>query len=277
MIGRYFFGALVVAILLAFASFTAVAQVGELRGHVWMQQADGQKVPLADAQIDVFRTDMTAKYNTKTNKKGEFVFAGLPFVGTYTVAVSHPTAQPNFLSGVKVGREIPADIVVQPGDGKRFTADELKNATGATPTGGSSGGNSSGGAPKGESAEDKAKREELIKKNKEIEESNKKITEANATVNRTFKAGNEALTAASAALKAKNSDEAIARYTDAITQYSEGLTADPEQPALLTNRALALKGRGVEKYNNSIKLSGTDEAGAKSAREAAQADFKAAV
>ena len=73
MIGRYFFGALMVATLLAFASMTAVAQVGELRGHVWMQQADGQKVPLADAQIDVFRMDMSAKYNTKTNKKGEFV------------------------------------------------------------------------------------------------------------------------------------------------------------------------------------------------------------
>src|SRR3569832_7327 len=70
MIGKHFFGALAVAILVASASLTAVAQVGELRGHVWIQQADGQKVPLADAQIDVFRTDMSAKYNTKTNKKG---------------------------------------------------------------------------------------------------------------------------------------------------------------------------------------------------------------
>ena len=94
MIGRYFYGALAVAILVASASMTTFAQVGELRGHVWMQQADGQKVPLADAQIDVFRTDMSGKYNTKTNKKGEFVFAGLPFIGTYTVAASHPTAPP---------------------------------------------------------------------------------------------------------------------------------------------------------------------------------------
>src|SRR4026209_855395 len=107
MIGKHFFGALAVAILVASASLTAVAQVGELRGHVFMQQADGQKVPLADAQIDVFRTDVKGEYKTKTNKKGEFVFAGLPFVGIYTVAASHPTAQPNFITGVRVGKDIP--------------------------------------------------------------------------------------------------------------------------------------------------------------------------
>ncbi len=132
MIGRYFFGALAVAILLRSASMTTFAQVGELRGHVWMQQADGQKVPLADAQIDVFRTDMTAKYNTKTNKKGEFVFAGLPFIGTYAVAASHPTAAPNWVPGVKAGRDIPCEITVTPGDGKRLTFEEIKAAGGGS-------------------------------------------------------------------------------------------------------------------------------------------------
>src|SRR5215213_1772067 len=138
MIGKHFFGALAVAILVASASLTAVAQVGELRGHIWMQQADGQKVPLADAQIDVFRTDMSAKYNTKTNKKGEFVFAGLPFIGTYTVAASHPTAAPNFVPGVKAGREIPVDITLGAGNGKRLTYEEIKAAGGTTaaPSGG---------------------------------------------------------------------------------------------------------------------------------------------
>jgi hypothetical protein len=63
MISRYFYGALVVAIVVASASLTTFAQVGELRGKVVMQQADGQKVPLPGAQIDVFRTDMQAKYD----------------------------------------------------------------------------------------------------------------------------------------------------------------------------------------------------------------------
>src|SRR5262245_9577577 len=140
MIHRYFFPAFAVGVLVAFAAVTTSAQVGELRGHVFMQQADGQKVPLADAAIDVFRTDVAAKYNTKTNKKGEFVFAGLPFIGTYTVAASHPTARPNFVTGVKVGRDTPYDIVLTPGDGKRLTLDELKNAT-------AGGGGGGGAAP----------------------------------------------------------------------------------------------------------------------------------
>src|SRR6185295_5978492 len=128
MIGKHFFGALAVAILVASASLTAVAQVGEMRGHVWMQQADGQKVPLADAQIDVFRTDMKAEYHTKTNKKGEFVFAGIPFIGTYTVAASHPTGAPNFQPGVKAGRDIDVDLTLSAGNGRRLTFDEIKSA-----------------------------------------------------------------------------------------------------------------------------------------------------
>ncbi len=274
MIGRYFFGALAVAILLASAAVTTLAQVGELRGHVWMQQADGQKVPVADAAIDVFRTDLNAKYNTKTNKKGEFVFAGLPFIGVYTVAASHPSAQPNFVPNVRVGREIPCEITVTPGDGKRLTFEEIKNAGGASSNPNST--PASGGSTGGESAADKAKREELLRKNAEIEASNKKITDANATIARTFKAGNEALSAANLASRSNNTDQAILKYTEALTQYDEGLAADPEQPAILTNKAAALKGRGVERYNATVKSKTLDDAARTAALETAKADFKAA-
>ena len=271
MISKYFYGVLAVAILVA-ASTTAVAQVGELRGQIWMEK-DGQKVPLAEAQIDVFRTDMNGKYNTKTNKKGEFVFAGLPFVGTYTVAASHPTAAPNWMPGVKAGRDVPVEMTLTPGDGKRLTFDEIKAAGGATPT--TTAASGSGSAPK-ESSEEKAKREELIKKNKEIEEKNKKITEANEIISRTFKAGNDALAAASAASKAKNSDEAIKQYTAAMTSYDEGLAADPDQPAILTNKAIAVKGRGVEKFNSALTAKNLDDAGKTAALQAAKDDFKTA-
>lgn len=268
MISKYFYGALAVAVLIASASLTTFAQVGELRGHVWIQQADGQKVPLADAQIDVFRTDMSAKYQTKTNKKGEFVFAGLPFIGTYTVAASHPTAAPNFVPGVKAGREIPCEITVTPGDGKRLTFEEIKAAggTSAAPP---------GAAPAAESAADKAKREELMKKNAEIEAGNKKITEANEVISRTFKAGNEALTAANLASKNKQSDDAIQKYTEAVAQYDQGLAADPDQPAILTNKAVALKARGVERFNAAV-TSKSDDAAKSAALQAAKDDFKAA-
>ena len=267
MIHKYLVGIMAVAIL-ALASVPACAQVAELRGHVLIQQADGQKVPLADAQIDVFRTDLVAEYHTKTNKKGEWVFAGLPFIGTYTVAASHPTAAPNFIPGVKVGRGQDVDVVVTPGNGRRLTADEVKKAIGG-PSGGASGGGS-------ESAANKAKREELMKKNAEIEASNKKITEANEVIARTFKAGNEALLAAGTASKANNSDQAIQKYTEAAAQFDEGLTADPDQPALLTNKAVALKGRGVERYNATVRSKTLDDAGRNAGLEEAKKDFKAA-
>src|SRR4029450_10370447 len=128
MIHKNTLGVIVAAMVLAFAAVTTFAQVGELRGHVLMQQADGSTAPLADAQIDVFRTDVKGDYHTKTSKKGEFVFAGLPFVGEYTIVASHPTASPNWLSKFKVGRGVMADITVTPGDGRRPTIDDLKNA-----------------------------------------------------------------------------------------------------------------------------------------------------
>ncbi len=273
MIGKYIYGALAVAILIASASLTTFAQVGEMRGQVWMQPAGGgEKVPLADAQIDVFRTDMTGSYKTKTNKKGEYVFAGLPFVGTYTVAASHPTAAPNFLPGCKAGREVPCDITLTPGDGKRLTFEEIKAAGGGSanpPAASGSSGNS-------ESSADKAKREELEKRNKEIDASNKKISEANEVIARTFKAGNEALQAGTVASKSQNSDDAIQKFTMAVASYDEGLAADAEQPAILTNKAVALKARGVERFNAAVRSKNLDDAGKSAMLQSAKDDFKQA-
>lgn len=269
MISKYFYGALAVAILVASASITTFAQTGELRGTVVIE-TDGQKAPLADAQIDVFRTDMKGEYKTKTNKKGEFVFAGLPFVGTYTVAASHPTAAPNWVGGVKAGRDIPVQITVTPGDGKRFTYDEIKSGGGGSATPAPTGGGSK------ESGVDKAKAEEMRKKNEEIAAANKKITDTNEVISRTFKAGNEALNAASLASRNKNSDEAIQKYTAAVASYDEGLAADAEQPALLTNKAMALKGRGVERFNAAITNKSLDDAGKTAGLQSAKDDFKAA-
>ena len=85
--------------------------------------------------FDLFRTDLAAEYHTKSDKKGEWVFAGLPFVGTYIVSVSAPGAQPNAKGNVKAGREIPVDVVLLPGDGKRLTLEEAKTALGSQDAG----------------------------------------------------------------------------------------------------------------------------------------------
>lgn len=230
-------------------SLLVSAQSAPMRGRVTLKQADGTIAPAVGAVVDIFRTDLSSgDFEVKTDKKGEFVHAGLPLTGIYTVSVSMPGAQAFFIPNVRAGRE-DLKIELATGDGKRLTRADIKTAMARTP-----------GASSGESAEEKAKREELIKKNKEIEESNKHAEATNATVARTFKAGNDALTKKD--------------YSAAITQYDEGLAADPEQPALLTNRAIALKNRAVDTYNTAIK---SGDAAAKTAGlEAAKKDWQAA-
>jgi len=244
--------------LFSLGAAAVLAQSGQLRGHVKLKQADGTTVPAADANIDVYRTDVSGKYQTKTNKRGEWVFAGLPFIGTYTVAVSMPNARPDFQPGIKAGRDVDYEIVLTPGDGRRLTLEEIKAATGKT-TGGSSGGSSGGG----ESAADKAKREELLKKNEEISTANKKAGEINEVIGRTFKLGNDAW-------KAKN-------YDEAIKQYREGLAADADQPAILTNVSVALRARGVDNYNAGVqsKDQARQNSGIQDFKDAADAGIKA--
>ena len=261
----YLFPSILVVATFICSALTASAQTGQLRGHIVLKQADGTTVKAAGAQVDVYRVDLPGNYPAKANKNGEFVYAGLPYTGTYVIAVSMPNAAPVYQPNVKAGREIDYELILTPGDGRRLTLDEIKKAE----AGG--GGNSGGG---GESATDRAKREELEKKNKEILEGNKKVEETNKVVGDSFKAGNTALLAAGEADKANKREDAIKLYSDAIQQYDVGLAADPEQPALLTNKASALKARGVNRYN--IAVTSKDEATKNSGVESAKADFKAA-
>lgn len=255
MFRKYISLTLFAVALFSLSSFVAAAQTGQLRGHVKLKQADGTLVPAVGAIVDVVRLDLSGKYEGKTDKKGEFVWAGLPYVGDYIIGVSMANAQPTYQGNVKVGRDVDYDIEMSPGDGRRLTVDELKQF--ARGGGGGTGPAAKGG---GESSSDKAKREELLKKNAEIAEKNKKVEESNAVLNRTFKAGNDAFTAEN--------------YDEAIKQYDEGIAADPDQPALWTNKARAFKARGVKKYNAVINLK--DDAKT-AGLEAARADFKSAV
>jgi tetratricopeptide (TPR) repeat protein len=252
MFRRYFFPVVAFAVLMISASLFVSAQTGMLRGHVNLKQPDGTKVPLANAVIDVYRVDVSGKYNTKTDKKGEFVFAGLPYVGTYVVAVSQPSIRPDWLPNVKAGREVDYALEVTPGDGRRLTYEEIKTQM--------AGSRSPATGEVKENAADKANREEREKRDAELLERNKKVEASNTVIARTFKAGN-------AAIQAKNFDEAIA-------QFNEGISAAPEHPgipSLLTNKAVALNGRAVARYNAAIQS--TDDAGKTSGIEAAKKDW----
>ena len=240
--------------ILAVSSSVALAQTGQLRGNVKLVGKDGNAAPVAGAQIDVYRTDISGEFHTKSDKKGDWVFAGLPFVGVYVVAISAPGAQPNAKSGVKAGREVPVDVVLTPGDGRKLTRDEAVAVS-------AGGGTTNGGGGGGES--DKAKAAEIAKQNAAIAAENEKIGNVNQIVSDAFKNGN-------AALMAK-------KYDEAITLYDTGLNADPEHPgapSLLTNKSAALRSRAVDKYNAAIQSK--DDATKTAGLESAKADFKAA-
>jgi len=253
---RFSFLILTLAAFILLTAAATSAQTGQLRGSVKMTGADGVQAPVAGATVDVWRTDITGEFHTKADKKGEWVFAGLPFIGDYVVSVSAPGASPATSGNVvKAGREIPVNIVLSVGDGKKLTRDEAIAAS-------KSGGSVSNGTT-GASAADKEKAAELARKAAEMKVENEKITNANQVIGDAFKNGNAALTA-------KN-------YDEAIRLYDTGISADPDHPgipSLLTNKASALRSRGVEKYNAAIQNKDND--GKTAAIDAAKADFKAA-
>ncbi|HEY0080122.1 MAG TPA: tetratricopeptide repeat protein [Pyrinomonadaceae bacterium] len=262
---KYFSRVAAAALLVLTCAFAVSAQVQQVRGKVTIKQADGTEVPVPNATIDFFRVDVSGKFETKTNKKGEYVHAGLPFTGRYTVGVSAPGAAPTFVTNIRfANRPDNNDFVLVPGDGRRLTLDEIKTADAANAArGGAGAAAGGGGAPPQPSAEDKKAAAEMAKKIAELEASNKKIEEGNVVVKRTFEAGNEAY-------RAKNYDQAIALF-------NEGLAARPDEAGLLISKSFALTGRGVARYNESIqnKNDASREAAYKDWREAAEMAEKA--
>src|SRR2546430_10116203 len=262
----YLLNLVTVAIFLLFTAIVASAQTEQMRGSVKLVGADGQQTPVAGAAVDVYRTEMKADYHTESDKKGDWVFAGLPFVGTYTVSVSAPGASPMAKGGVKARRGIPVDIVLAPGNGKKLTEAEALAA---------SKGEASAASNGAASASDKANAE-AIAKNAEIVATNTKIENANKVIGDSLKAGNAALLAGNEADRANKHDEAMKLYGDAIQQYDTGVAADPEHPgiaSLLTNKSAALRSRAVDRYNAAIVSK--DDAGKTAGIEAAKADFTA--
>lgn len=217
----------------------AAAQYAPASGRVEKVNPDGTRSPVTDALIEVYRTDVKTGFpSNKTNKKGEFSFAGLMFGATYVLSVSAPGCAPAIYPNVKAQND-KILVVMQPGDGNKWTEDEVRQAliSGTKQTGGDA------GAQPEMSAEDKKKQAEYEAKKKEVEERNAKAKNAYEAVAAALKAGNEAFAA-------KNYDVAIAQYTS-------GIDADPDfagsAPVLLNNRGIALMNRAVETFNKNVK------------------------
>jgi len=161
----------------AFAQTTTI--VGDVKG------TDGK--PLQNAQIQIVRTDIKANYKTKTDKKGHYVYAGLP-IGKYNITVEVDGKVADQVNGVPTCTGEPREI--------NF---DLAKSAAAAAAGAAT-------APENEpnramSAKDKAEFEKQKKAQEEELAKNKALNDA-------FNAGKDAVTA-------KNWDAAIDNFEKA--------------------------------------------------------------
>lgn len=231
----------------AAAQFTATAT-----GKVTLKQADGTEAPVADAVVEIHRTDIKQTLKTKTNKKGEYTYAGIAPSGTYTLLVSAPGASPTYVANINLNRQSENNFSLSPGDGKALTLADVNaaNAGGAAKGGAAK----SGGEAPLTAEEAKKKQADYEKELAAIKAKNAKIEERNAKLPVVFKAANEAFNAK--------------KYDEAITLYDQAIEIDPSEAVIYRNKATALRSRAVDKYNTAAKAK--DQAG----KDAARADLK---
>jgi len=214
--------AVAVLALLAFGAASVVAQVGRIEGDVKKQ---GTTEPVVNATVEIVRTDIKGTYPVKTDKKGHFLHAGVPYVGTYTLLVSADGFAPTFLGGIRPTGEL-LTVELSPGDGRKLTMEEVKAASGAA--------KSAPGAPAGKqptAAEIKKAQEEADKRKAE----NEKMKSEFENMKKLFEDGK---------VLAANKD-----YGGAVTKFAEAEKLDAEQHVISANLALALYNRGATQLN----------------------------
>lgn len=213
------------------ASVEVAAQSQPVSGKVEMKKPDGTVVPLEGALVEAFRLDIkTSGPADKTDKKGQFSFAGLQMGSVYVLSVSAPGAAPSYIPGVKAGMENLL-FTLNEGDGRRLTPDEVRQLAAQS------------AGPGEMSAEEKKAQEEYEKKLADVKAKNAKIEQETAIIKASLTDGN-------AAYQAKNWDVAVAKY-------DEGIAANPtfagSAPILMGNKGAALRERAVATYNQNVK------------------------
>jgi tetratricopeptide (TPR) repeat protein len=250
----------VAALLLATFAVNAAAQfTATATGKVTLKQDDGTEVPVAGAQVEIHRTDIKQTLKVKTDKKGEYLYAGIDPAGTFTIIVSAPGATPSFIQNVRLGQQPNNNFTLLPGDGRTLTLAETKAAGAGAPTAGAAKGSGTakaGAEPALTPEEAKKKEEEYKKQVAEIAAKNAKVEERNAKLPVVFKAANEAFNAK--------------KYDEAITLYDQAIGIDPAEAVVYRNKAIVLRTRAVDRYNEAAKTK--DQAG----KDAARADLKLA-
>ena len=238
---------------------SSFAQTAPVSGQVLLKKSDGTTVPLVGARVHPLEMGIKASAPAdKTDKKGNFNFAGLKVGASYILSISGPGAAPSYVPDVKPGRSDNLVVTLDEGDGSTLPEAEVRAAVarGSRPAIGA------GAAPSGElTAEQKKAQAEAEAKLKEVQARNANTENANKVTVRALEEGNAAYTS-------KNYDLAIAKY-------DEGIAVAPDfagsAPVLLSNRGIALRDRAVSKFQPISKI--TDVTAKLEARKAVTKDF----
>lgn len=179
----------------------AIAQTTLIEGDV--KGPDGKAIQ--GAQIQITRTDIKANYKVKTDKKGHYVYAGLP-IGTYNVAVLDSTGKPaDQMNGVRTTTAMPTEVPL----------DMSRSAGGAAGAAEEEPNRAMSAKDKAEFEKQKKAQEEAIAKNKEL--------------NDAFNAGKDAVTAK--------------QWDAAVQNFEKASMLDPNQHVVWSNLADAYLNR----------------------------------
>jgi Tfp pilus assembly protein PilF len=95
----------------------AIAQNRIIRGKVTNDKGE----PVVGATVAIQGIDVKREYNTKTDKKGEYFYMGIP-AGEYRVVIRAQGYQPNFVQGVRpnISKESDVDLTLTPGQDQKL-------------------------------------------------------------------------------------------------------------------------------------------------------------
>ncbi|MCW5960753.1 MAG: hypothetical protein KIS76_11375 [Pyrinomonadaceae bacterium] len=257
MLRKYFYKTIAVFALSLVGGIAVFAQTYPITGMVEVKKSDDTTTPVEGALVEIFRVDQKgASLKDKTNKRGEFSFAGVVAGGTYILSVSGPGISPALSQNLKAGAS-DVKIVVSAGDGKRLTEEEVRAMLAGAP--------STPTEVAEFTEESKKAEEERLKMIAEYEANKKKIESRNEQRNQLLAEGLKAF-------EAKN-------YDVAIVKFGEGYELSPDfvgsAPIMANNKALSLVKRALLNYNTMVQSK--DAALKKELRPKVNADFEAAL
>lgn len=139
-------------------------QTAPLEGTVRLKNADGSLTPVVGALVEIHRVDIKGNWQVKTDKSGKYVYLGLPLTGTFIILVSGPGIKPTWFNNIRVSQNPKLDVEAEPGDGSKFTLDQVQKVIAENKAGPRTGG---GGGSEADRAKMEAQQKELEAKKKE--------------------------------------------------------------------------------------------------------------